>query len=480
MVINADKTLIILLGSWNQNTPQAILDSPFIKQSSNIPFVFLGTLVGPNNADSLNWQSIIQKVRSKAASLRTPSLTLNGRILVANSCVTSLTVYPATHTYIPYDSLKALKPILDHFTTPTSKYMSYDDKIKPQDGGGPLVTLLDPLTLCPAQNAKWCYHLTHKQKPLMSQPSWIHPWVHTIFAYGKSNFKLLFLDHILSASYKVNTIKTNVWYDPMIINALKWFKLMKFSLTPNYLLYEECASQHLWSNHLICDPLGYPFTTYEPNSPFKRINSRKLYFVGQLFNNWAPPAWNSDFNQPGITVNNGQLKSNIDLNNEFSPNNPISDLHWNALKLSVQNSPLFTACSSPITPFEPHEFLATLVNDDGTPAAGDVYQLLHNGSICFWERNPDNEFLIERTNQIDNPGVNDYPQLNQLYRTNTQLIDGKTYLIGLKYKIMKSHDSKLQWHKECFYGIPQSTFSTDLKGNKFNEISKSFRQAVET
>ena len=229
-------------------------------------------------------------------------------------------------------------------------------------------------------------------------------------------------------------------------------------------------------NSIICDHLGYPFNTYETNSPFKRVNPRKLYFVGQLFDNWAPPRWTSNFNQPGMIINNGQLRSNRALNTEFSPNNPISDANWNALKSAIQNSPLYTACCNPITPFEPNEFLATLVNDNGIPAAGDVYQLLHNGSICFWTNDPNNEHLIERTNQISMPGINDYPSLSQLYRVNTQLIKSKTYIIGLKYKIMKQHDNKLQWHKECLYGLPQHAFETTLDGDKFSEISKSFRQ----
>ena len=41
---------------------------------------------------------------------------------------------------------------------------------------------------------------------------------------------------------------------------------------------------------------------------------------------------------------------------------------------------------------------------------------------------------------------------------------------------MKQHDNKLQWHKECLYGLPQHAFETTLDGDKFSEISKSFRQ----
>ena len=125
MVINKDKTIVVLLGAWNQNTPQLITNSPYKKQSINVPFVVLGTIVGPRNADSLNWKSTLDKIRERVAKLSSPSLTLNGKILVANACITSITIYPATHTYIPYKELEALKPILDHFTTPTSKYLTY-------------------------------------------------------------------------------------------------------------------------------------------------------------------------------------------------------------------------------------------------------------------------------------------------------------------------------------------------------------------
>ena len=481
MVINKDKTIIVLLGNWNENTPQFIIDSPFKKQSINTPFVVLGTVVGPKDADNLNWQLVIEKVRMRANKLNSPTLTLNGKILVANACITSLAIYPATHTYIPYKELETLRPILNQFTTPTSKYISYNEKIKPQQNGGPLVTLLDPLTLCPTQNAKWVSHLTSNLNPNKSQPSWTQPWIHTLFAYVKSTFKILFIDHILFCDFNITMIKTNVWYDPMIINALKWYKLMKFTRTPNFTLYEDCSTLPIWYNPLVRDTLGFTFNTSKSDSPFKHINPRKLYFVGQLFTNWAPPNWNShSFVQCGMTIVNGTLKSNHVLNAEFSPNRPISDNDWQVLKLAVQNSPLYTACMSPITPFMPHEFLSTLVNENGIPSVGDVYELKPSGKIRFWERDNNNIFLLKQTNQENFPNTNDYPSLNSLYRIHTHTKNNNQYVIGLIYKIMKSNDKLLPWNNECFHGILQNEYTSSLHGANFKEISKTFRHTYKT
>ena len=479
MKINLDKCILILLGDWIDHPPQALLDSCCARQSVETPFDILGVTLGPSHAASLNWTKAMQKMRLTAAKLHTSTLALSGYILVANACITNISVYTASHNYIPYTDLVQLKTLINNFTTPNNKYISHDSKIKPHACGGPLTPLLDPLILCPTLNAKWIHYLTTKFPLDITIPSWAHDWIFTIYRYASKTFGLYFIDHILFADFEINTIMTGKWYDPMIINALKFYKRMGFTRHPDLSSYEDCASLPIWFNPLIKDPnnlAGDTFNNVLVASPFCVIKLRKLYFVGQLFTNWNPDS----FLHHGGRVPQGRLKDNATLNREFSPVTPIPDCHWESLKDSVRRSTLFDPISRGVSPFVAGEFVSTLMNENGIDGAGDVYVVLPDARIQHYDRDDSNPHLLIPTQSINQPGLNEYPPLSDLFRIHTyDDRDKNTYAIGLKYKHMVGR-SNFSWKGECFFGILQSEYSSCHRGSTFSDINKNFRKSCKT
>ena len=146
----------------------------------------VGIKLGTANSHSINWLKVISKIRSYTTNNQSTHLTLNGQILLANACITSQTIFVSTHQHAPIEELKKVVSAINTFTNPSHQshsYISFTDKTKPHENGGPLTTLLDPTKLCPLQSTKWIYEIVFKYPTDMDQFSWHSEWVDTIMNY---------------------------------------------------------------------------------------------------------------------------------------------------------------------------------------------------------------------------------------------------------------------------------------------------------
>ena len=221
MKTNDEKTEILLIGTWSNNPPQTLIDSGFklVKQKDTARV--LGIQLGSNNSHLLNWSNVRSKIRKFLSSNSSDQLTLNGKIIIANSCITSQTIFVATHQHSDVATLGKIQSILNTFTNGDDKnrtYISFNDKCKPHINGGPLTTLLNPNTLCPLQSTKWFYEIAFNYPLDMREPTWRNEWVDTMVAYAK-HFGLFHPDHILMSTIKPIQIRSTFAHDPQIINA---------------------------------------------------------------------------------------------------------------------------------------------------------------------------------------------------------------------------------------------------------------------
>lgn len=169
------------------------------------------------------------------------------------------------------------------------------------------------------------------------------------------------------------------------------------------------------------------------------------------------------------------MYSNAELNRLFSP---LSDASWNALKLSVRNSPLYLPCSQGTIPLSKGDFVATLSASHNSDRIIDVYSIEPEGHLQFWDRDPDNPFkLLRSIDPPGTPGLHGYPTLKNLYRIHTHTNNTQTLAIGPTYKIISTRDEHLSWRYECFYGILQGLYISPYGtlASSFSSISKNFR-----
>ena len=474
-VRNLDKSALHLFGKhWPTNPPASFSDSPLKLYNPNNPMLTLGMHIGPTEASTKNWNSVLSKARRAAAAYNcNGTLTLNGKIILANACITSISIYTCTHSYVSHAQLKALKSIINQFTNPenqTVSYIPYAEKIKPHHLGGPLTTLLDPYTLCPAQAAKLIYQITLQFNPNMNVISWIHDWVHILSRVGKK-YNIYHIDHILMCDLPISDIRSDSSYDPHVLSALRFFNKMQFTRKPDYMCYEECATLPIWYNPLIKDNNNQPFQFTKP--PFSVIKKRTLTQVGQLFDNFNTLAYLDNASIP-----QGSFYSNDTLNAMFSPHHPITDAHWDSLKAAVRNSPLFLACTQGTIPLREGQFAATLSSQNNTDQLVDVYSITTQGRLQWWDRHPDNPYQLQcSVHPPGIPGQGGYPHISDLYRIHTHNTSCNTYTVGLAYKHIAAHDNHMSWHNECFFGIRQGLYISPfgLPAAEFSSISKNFR-----
>ena len=224
----------------------------------------------------------------------------------------------------------------------------------------------------------------------------------------------------------------------------------------------------------ITKPDGSTYSKHTPISTVEKITpKRKLYHIGQLFSNFNPSTY---FRTSEIQPAAEPFISNIDLKRTFPG---TTDADWNELKTSITNSILYDICRSGTQPFQPDEFVCsiTLENDGPVRQMHDIYRILPNGYIEFWERDPDNDFVIIKTDQVGRPGLNDYPALKKLFRLHaTPIKKTQNYrLVGLQYKKITEKNT-LSWPTEGSFGIIQNSYETHHKGNTFSAVARNFRK----
>ena len=143
MKINDDKTDLLLLGKWANEPPAPLLQSGFKIVNQKDTLRVLGIKLGTPNSHSINWLKVISKIRNYTANNQSTHLTLNGQILLANACITSQTIFVSTHQHAPIEELKKVVSAINTFTNPSHQshsYISFTDKTKPHENGGPLTT----------------------------------------------------------------------------------------------------------------------------------------------------------------------------------------------------------------------------------------------------------------------------------------------------------------------------------------------------
>ena len=370
MKINGDKTDILLLGGWNDTPPLPLRNSGFklVKQKDTLRV--LGIQLGTSNSHAQNWSKVISKIRTYITNNPSTHLTINGQIILANSCITSQTIFLATHQHSPITELNKVKSAINAYTNPqaqTISYTSFNDKCKPHDKGGPLTTLLNPYTLCPLQSTKWIYDIATNYPLNMQHPTWHGEWIDTIFRYVSEHFCIYYPDHILSSRLDINEIQSTYTYDPHIINALKHWNDLKFKRTPNLNSYEDCSTLPIWNNPFITKPNGACFSKKNPISSIEKLKPLELYHIGSLFTNFNHTQY---FN--GVPIPPGNFLSNAQLTHEY-PTTLSSD--WDELKHAISNSPFYNTIRHGIHPFEHNEFVATIEMHRRTYKILDIYRV---------------------------------------------------------------------------------------------------------
>ena len=86
MRTNWSKTIGMLLGHYAEHAPDYAINSDMEWITYKEPTRVLGIMVGPSNRPSINWAKALSKVRSFISHSNPSFLTINGRIIIANSC----------------------------------------------------------------------------------------------------------------------------------------------------------------------------------------------------------------------------------------------------------------------------------------------------------------------------------------------------------------------------------------------------------
>jgi len=133
------------LGYWASNPPPEFNNAGFNWVNQDESIRALGMMVGNESSPSKSWDKPISKVRSFASSHNIGSLTLMGRINLANASTLGALIYHIIHQCVSPDQRNMASSVMNQFTNGNKvrSQCSYNDKIKPHEDGGPPVALLD-------------------------------------------------------------------------------------------------------------------------------------------------------------------------------------------------------------------------------------------------------------------------------------------------------------------------------------------------
>ena len=133
MEANFEKTHGLLLGTWRTSPPLELLPSekyPIKWIHDATPIKHLGIIVGNDIPHHMTVHKAMEKVRDAAAKMHPERLTITGRILLANACLTSIMIASLTHTWASADQMKALQGILNTIVNNrvTSSFCTWKEK----------------------------------------------------------------------------------------------------------------------------------------------------------------------------------------------------------------------------------------------------------------------------------------------------------------------------------------------------------------
>ena len=312
--INWDKTVGVLLGKWRKACPISLAPKPgyAVRWAALDEIVRqLGIYLGDGAHPAHTVRLAIQAIKTASSKFGTDRLTLTGRILIANACLTSKAVLAITHTYVDKSSLKLFTSIIHNFTNggKPSHVIPYAQKITPRSHGGPPITLIDPERFIVGLKAKVIYEIATAQTHTRSQLMHIDQ----LLAWGAAKGRnLLTLEHVL-ANQNIQISqhwKINPHILPTLAQAYTGYQTLQYAFERECDNWELIAQLNIFDGGLHNDQQG--IISCQKDSPFEYIRTRTLYHLADLFTNHAHTRYLTD---PIVTP--GEFRSDAEMDQLF-------------------------------------------------------------------------------------------------------------------------------------------------------------------
>ena len=190
------------------------------------------------------------------------------------------------HYYISKSQEHKATSLINTYTNGgnTRQQVSYADKIKPHNQGGPITQLLDISSLNTALSAKNIHHIANiKCDPKMYR--WQGYLIDEIMS--KANDKGIYsLDHALTCDLGIQQIQIKSPHDPKWLKSIQSWDIMNYTRNPHDNTYESIASLPIPRNRNILIK-GQMIDITDKNSVYSKIRCRTLCIVAQLFTNYS-------------------------------------------------------------------------------------------------------------------------------------------------------------------------------------------------
>ena len=237
--------------------------------------------------------------------------------------------------------------------------VSYADKIKPHEKGGPITTLLAPDRIKASVTSKFIDMIANGFKCCKREP-WIEYMTEQIMMIANER-GIYTLDHALMSDLLIKSVVSDSVKDAFTMDALRSWRTLGYTRFALSDLLEEVGSLPIFLNpYIILNDMGKMFTILDKNSPLRAIRKRTLYHVIQLFDNYDRKQY-----YECAVMQEGSFHPNHTLNDILGVH--IDDNDWDELKrsirrMSVKGRSWETICAEGNEVLIPGEFLVTFTS----------------------------------------------------------------------------------------------------------------------
>ena len=280
--------------------------------------------------------------------------------------------------------------MMNKFTNKNNKthsFITMSDKMRTREKGGPCVAMINPLHLSTTLKAKWIHKIINASH-LKPTSAWMSLWIYDMITlYDKAHLNYT-LNQMLSSRIPIHT-NSNSNCDPHVMSNLKaWYKINPAMVVPNLPSYEDIAQLPLWYNPLIT----HNGKVFKPPKYFK---PSKLYFLGQLYNNYVSNAQYSKY----PAIHNGRVLNDSEINRKYTNVRSRLNTHrhfWSRLKRAIPREWHHTLSRGNLEYSDNEWFAAqSLPYDDQLPInEWDIYQV--QGSNIQYYTVDDNGRLVKQ------------------------------------------------------------------------------------
>ena len=464
MSVNWDKSTIMFLRDQFLLDPEDPIKILEKGQKTRVLGVMMGHLPDKNTASVKLWEVIRNKLNSK---LRSSNNEIKDTI-TTNSAIIGTAIFPASFQMIMPKYITAIQTHINKFIR-GSNYMISEGKRTSSKVDGNIVPEIKLKPMITTVSAKWMAKILTTE----TWPTWVMYWIDELKAIT-SYYKFPSIDHLINArSFNMVTVPkfTGQTFQIYTHNSLKAFRDMNYRYHHPNPTWESIANQLIWFNPMIINPMTTkPFSWDDP--PFHKIRAKKLKFLYQLLDINI-----KEYHTKNPVIPTTKWKTALQLNNDLSTATTrltITQPEWDTLINQIPQVMTDILHEGNQKYFQ-DEFLATMLKGG---EMADVY-LLSNGLLTYYTRDPNDDLIINISDQIGYPGQiaddssQDYPNLTDLKRIKVSAHNNQTHLVSWalpQYPLApKNRTQKVQ-----FAGLTAASYVNDL-GNTYKQVSKQWR-----